>query len=258
MAIDGQTQVDGATRAAAEQYAKCGWSVIPIPHRSKNPGLKGWERMRLTADSLDDHFNGRPQNVGVLLGEPSGWLIDVDLDHPRAVELAPQFLPTTPAVFGRAGNPRSHWIFRVTGPLATKKFRSKSAGMIVEVRSTGMQTVFPPSTHETGETICWEEEEQEPAEVEPDALIDSAKRLADAVRVELGEKPAPKERAKRPESLRPCTLTPVVAWSPVIQSNSPSKTAFLPRTPRGFSRARPVTLCLRTPVPPRPCRLLWA
>ena len=203
MANDGQTQVDGATRAAAEQYAKRGWSVIPIPPRSKNPGLKGWERMRLTAESLDDHFNGRPQNVGVLLGEPSGWLIDVDLDHPRAVELAPQFLPSTPAVFGRASNQRSHWLYRVTAPLATKKFRSKSAGMIVEVRSTGMQTVFPPSTHETGEAIRWEEGEQEPAEVNPDALIESAKRLADAVRVELGEKPAPKERAKRPESPPP-------------------------------------------------------
>jgi hypothetical protein len=203
MANDGQTQVDGATRAAAERYTKRGWSVIPIPHRSKNPGLKGWERMRLTAESLDYHFNGRPQNVGVLLGEPSGWLIDVDLDHPRAVELAPQFLALTPTIFGRAGNPRSHWIYRVTGPLATKKFRSKSAGMIVEVRSTGMQTVFPPSTHETGEAIRWEEEEQEPAEVDPDALIDCAKRLADAVRVELGEKAAPKEKAKRPESPPP-------------------------------------------------------
>ena len=203
MATDGQTQVDGATRTAAERYAKRGWCVIPIPHRSKNPGFKGWERMRLTVESLDDHFNGRPQNVGVLLGEPSDWLIDVDLDHPRAVELAPQFLPSTSAVFGRAGNPRSHWLYRVTGPLATKKFRSKSAGMIVEVRSTGMQTVFPPSTHETGETIRWEEEEHEPAEVEPDALIDSTKKLADAMRVELGEKAPPKEKAKRPESPPP-------------------------------------------------------
>ena len=50
MANDGQIQVDGATRTAAEQYAKRGWSVIPIPHRSKNPGLRGWEA---------DAFKGR-------------------------------------------------------------------------------------------------------------------------------------------------------------------------------------------------------
>ena len=126
------------TRSAAQAYARMGWSVIPIPHQSKNPGFKGWEQMRLTVETLDQHFNGHPQNIGILLGEPSGWLIDVDLDHMLAVKLAPQFLPPTPAVFGRPGKPRSHWIYRVTAPAATKKFRSKSAGMLVELRSTGM------------------------------------------------------------------------------------------------------------------------
>src|SRR5262245_28261131 len=104
------------TRSAAEIYARNGWSVIPIPHQSKNPGFKGWEQMRLTVEMLDQHFNGHPQNIGVLLGEPSGWLIDVDLDHMRAIELASQFLPETPAIFGRSGKPRSHWIYRVSAP----------------------------------------------------------------------------------------------------------------------------------------------
>ena len=150
----------GSARMAAGRYAQRGWSVIPVPHRSKNPGFNGWEQLRLRDDTIGNHFNGQPQNIGVLLGEPSGWLIDVDLDHPRAVELAPEFLPPTPAVFGRPGKQRSHWIYRVTSPAATKKFRSKSAGMLVELRSTGMQTVFPPSTHESGETIAWDGEAQ--------------------------------------------------------------------------------------------------
>jgi hypothetical protein len=88
---------------------------------------------------LPVYFNGQPQNIGVLLGEPSIGLIDVDLDHPRAVKLAPHFLPPTPMVFGRATKPRSHWVYRVTGPMATKKYRSKSAGMIVELRWTGLR-----------------------------------------------------------------------------------------------------------------------
>ena len=186
------------TRSAAESYARNGWSVIPVPHQSKNPGFKGWEQMRLTVETLDQHFNGHPQNIGVLLGEPSSWLIDVDLDHMRAVELAPQFLPDTPAIFGRSGKPRSHWIYRVSGPAATKKFRSKSAGMIVEFRSTGMQTVFPPSIHESGELIGWDQEDHEPATVAPGHLLECVQRLADAVKVELGEKQlAPeKKRAK--------------------------------------------------------------
>lgn len=70
--------------------------------------------------------------------------------------------------------------------------------MIVEVRSTGTHTVFPPSTHEIGEPIAWDDEQQEPAEVDPELLLASTKRLAEAVLIELGEKRPPRERQKRP------------------------------------------------------------
>lgn len=172
----------------AAGYLRRGWQVVPIPFRSKNPGIKGWQQLRITAEELSSHFNGTPQNLGVLLGEPSGWLIDIDLDHLRCVELADQYLPATPAVFGRPGKPRSHRIYRVTRPAATKKFKSTSAGMLVEFRSTGMQTVFPPSVHESGEPIEWETLGAEPAEIDPGDLLEAVKKLADAVKVELGEK----------------------------------------------------------------------
>ena len=177
---------------AATDYTRLGWSVIPIPHRSKNPGYKGWEQTRLSLEDLPQNFNGQPQNIGVLLGEPSGWLVDVDLDHLRCVELADQYLPATPAVFGRPGKPRSHRIYRVAQPIATKKLKSKSAGMLVELRSTGMQTVFPPSTHESGEAIAWETEGAEPLLIEPGELMAAVEKLAAVVKVELGEKAAPK------------------------------------------------------------------
>jgi hypothetical protein len=185
---------DNTARQAAERYAARGWAVIPIPHRSKNPGFKRWEQMRLAAEEIEQHFNGRPQNIGVLLGEPSDWLIDVDLDHMRAVELAPKFLPETPAIFGRSGKPRSHWLYRVTKPLTTKKWSSKSSGMIVEVRSTGLQTIFPPSIHETGEAIEWIDESQQPAAIDPAELIEAAQKLADTVKIELGEKQTPRRK----------------------------------------------------------------
>ena len=92
----------------ATHYTNRGWRVVPIPTRKKNPGLlnNGWQEFRLAVDDLPKHFNGRPKNVGVLLGEPSTWLVDVDLDHVLARELAPEYLPSTPSVFGRAGSPR--------------------------------------------------------------------------------------------------------------------------------------------------------
>jgi len=200
---DHPEQGAGQTRMAAEQYALRGWSTVPVPHRSKNPGFNGWEQLRVTQETVGQYFNGQPQNIGVLLGEPSGWLIDVDLDHRRAVELAAEFLPSTPAIFGRPGKLRSHWIYRTTGPVATKKIRSKSAGMIVELRSTGQQTVFPPSTHESGEPIAWESEGAEPAEIAPDELLAAVVALGNRVKVELGERAVAKKKQSKSPSPAP-------------------------------------------------------
>lgn len=192
-----ENQPTELARHAATRYTNWDWRVVPIPFCSKNPGRKGWEQLRLTVDELADYFPGGPQNIGVLLGEPSDWTVDIDLDHPRCVELADQFLPPTGASFGRPGKPRSHRLYRVTGPVATKKFPSKSAGMLVELRSTGTQTVFPPSVHESGETIAWDQQDPQPAEIDPQELLACVQRLADAVKVELGEKaPAKKSSTK--------------------------------------------------------------
>lgn len=123
---------------------------MPIPHRKKAPGHAGWqnrtlESARATLDA--DWPAGVDMNVGVLLGQPSDWLVDVDLDHERAIELAPAFLPPT-LTFGRASKPASHWLYKCPGAATSKRDK-------VEVRSTGAQTVFPGSVHESGETIDW-------------------------------------------------------------------------------------------------------
>lgn len=165
----------------AIRYHQAGWALIPIPCGEKRPRLKGWQALRLDGPGLLAAFAGQPKNIGVLLGEPSGWLIDIDLDHKRAVELADQFLPGTPAVFGRPGKPRSHRIFRVTAPVATHKRMQAKLGMIVELRSSGAQTVIPPSVHPSGEIVSWCGAEIEPAIVEPDTLIRAVDALADAV-----------------------------------------------------------------------------
>ncbi len=188
---------------AAIKYTERGWRVIPVPHREKNPGFDKWEQLRLDRDDLPHRFNGRPQNIGVLLGEPSRWLIDVDLDHELAVRLAAEFLPPTPAKFGRKSKPLSHWLYYTSGPVATKKIKSKSAGMIVELRSTGMQTVFPPSTHASDEAIEWDELDVEPATIDPQLLLDAVLGLGNHVKVELGEKSVRPPKVKRERSKRP-------------------------------------------------------
>jgi len=92
---------------ASRDYLRRGYYPIPIPPRTKGPVLNGWQNLRLAEAELPSHFIG-DCNIGLLLGEPSGWLIDVDLDCREAIELADKYLPHTDAVSGRPSSPRSH------------------------------------------------------------------------------------------------------------------------------------------------------
>jgi AAA domain/Bifunctional DNA primase/polymerase, N-terminal len=168
----------------ARKYLTRGWRIIPVPFRQKGPIIDEWQKLRIEADDLPRYFRGRC-NIGILLGEPSGGLVDVDLDHPLAVELAPQFLPMTNCVFGREGKPRSHLIYQSSGAVTHQRTTGKLAGMLVELRSTGVQTVFPGSVHESGEPIEWAED-GEPAAVDHAALRVAVDALADEVERRLG------------------------------------------------------------------------
>jgi len=164
---------------SANAYASRGWSPIPIEYKGKFPKTKDWPELRITHVTVPQYFNGAEQNVGVLTGAASNDLGDVDLDHRLAVQLAPDFLPQTPSKFGRRSNPDSHWLYYVTGgtgPLAQFK---DSEGMLVELRGDGCQTVFPGSTHTSGEAVEWSED-GEPAAVPRAVLLGRIRLLATA------------------------------------------------------------------------------
>lgn len=152
-----------ALEIATEYYLK-GWQPIPIPTRSKNPNFQNWHvdytnggqldippEIKLSQKFYSDH--GKPQNIGILLGEPSNFLVDIDLDQKWSVQLTAYFLPETNAIFGRKSKRRSHYLYYCP-EAKTEKFQFTE--MIVELRSTGMQTVFPGSIHESGEPVTWD------------------------------------------------------------------------------------------------------
>src|SRR5215204_738321 len=144
------------TRRYAEGYLQRGLAVVPIPERRKRPVIPAWQTLRIRPEELDDYFNGRPQNLGIILGEPSGWVVDVDLDTPEAIELGPLFLiPTIRS--GRESAPRSHWWYRSEGA-RTQRWKDKDSVTLVELRSTGCQTVVEPSTHPEGDRYLWHHE----------------------------------------------------------------------------------------------------
>ena len=157
----------------------------PVKYRTKEPTTRNWPELKITLENVDRQFGQAEQNIGVVLGARSGGLVDVDLDCDEAVRLAPYFLPTTTAVFGRASKPRSHFLYRVADAPsgAGKKLTGADGACIVELRtgggSKGAQTVFPGSTHASGEMIEWAEE-GETAQSTFETLNGSIKKIAAA------------------------------------------------------------------------------
>jgi len=94
-------------RRYAQGYIERGMTVVPIPHKRKSPVQPRWQNLRIKVEDIPSYFNGRSQNIGISLGEPSSGLVDVDLDAPEAIELAGHFLPPT-LTSGRASVPTSH------------------------------------------------------------------------------------------------------------------------------------------------------
>lgn len=169
---------------AARRYLGMGYQPVAVPQGKKGPVTKGWQRLRVTEKDLARRFRG-PGNVGVMLGEPSGWLVDLDLDCPEAVRLARTLLPPTPVVSGRPGNPSSHYWYIAKGAF-TVQFRDPvTRKMIIEVRSTGSQTLVGPSVHpDDGDR--YDDLIGTPSTFDADDLLDHVRAIADAVIRERG------------------------------------------------------------------------
>src|SRR5262245_60094054 len=160
------------------------WKLVPVPHGAKRPILQEWQNLRLTVEDLPTYFNGQPQNIGVLLGAPSGHLLDVDLDCREAVMLAQTFLPPTDCKFGRPSKRASHWFYVGSTPTDGRQSFEDPERVdgrkrtCVELRSTRFQTILPGSLHgESGEEVTWDDD-GELASVDPADLEKRVKYLA--------------------------------------------------------------------------------
>jgi hypothetical protein len=143
---------------AALFYHRRRWVPVRVPVGKKVPIGDGWQKLRPTIGEI---ARWGDTNVGVLMGSASGWLTDIDLDTAHAVALAPFYLPQT-WVFGRPGNPRSHWIYICEGA-QSHRFLDGSDDVMLEIRAeattgAGHHTVMPGSIHTSGETIEWDPE----------------------------------------------------------------------------------------------------
>jgi hypothetical protein len=167
-----------AAAAAATKYARRGWLPIPVDPLTKRPLEKGWTDATGKANSVDRYISG---GVGVVLGGVSGGIVDVDVDAPEARRIADLFLPETACVFGRPNAPDSHRLYYSKGLNKTERITNPKGGCIVEIRSSGGQTVMPPTMHKAGRRE-WVQE-GEPARVEAPDLVEPVRRMASAAMI---------------------------------------------------------------------------
>lgn len=166
-------------------YMDLGWTPVRVKFKEKQPTDNAWGSGFPSAAHAERAFAGGPWNVGIALGKPSAGVTDVDLDAMETIDLAPYFLPPTPWRFGRASKPNSHWLY-ICSAQSSQGFADNNKhltkkNMLVEIRSTGGQTVVPPSVHPSGEEIQWNPDldfDQGPPTVDGAVLNRAVARIA--------------------------------------------------------------------------------
>ena len=140
-------------------YIDNGYDITILRPRTKKPKLEDWPNITLTANDFEGHGTfPEHYNIGLKLGEASDGIVDVDLDCTAAVWLGTSLLNTDTQVFGRVGNPGSHYLYRVPDPRKTVRFKHPITGKtLLELRGNGGQTVLPGSIYEDGSKIRFEE-----------------------------------------------------------------------------------------------------
>lgn len=141
-------KANGSARVNSKQTARdwleLGIKPVPIWPGQKKPRGNSWQKLRLTKKTIGEYFKDN-DNVGGLWGKPSGWIVDIDLDDEYAADVAEFILPRT-VIYGRKSRPETHYLYVCKG-VKTHKWRGPKKETLVEVRSTGSQSVLPPSIH---------------------------------------------------------------------------------------------------------------
>jgi hypothetical protein len=164
-------------REAAALYLAKGILPIPLKPKTKIPALSDWPNLRLTIADLDRFFPA-DVNLGVILGKPSGGLLDADLDCIWAIRAASRLLIPTGWISGhRPTAPCSHGFYLSDNPpdKASESFHDPVDGKkLCELRSTNGQTMLPPS--------LWVDKDN-PSKFEPVVW----ERFDEPVRVDAGD-----------------------------------------------------------------------
>lgn len=157
-------------------YLRHGWKLCFAPPRQKNPGeLMGqnWgEQVASTEDEVRSWKSRCPDaNVGVLLGPESG-IIDVEFDTNEGEEILNEILDSGPLVQTPTytSGKSVHRLYKFTGSLPEKTvMKHKGVEIRINARSLQLQSILPPSIHESGKEYKWLDD-LSPADVAPQPM----------------------------------------------------------------------------------------
>lgn len=147
---DTKRKMNGSKSLAVEarKWLQRGVRPIPIRKRSKKPIGDAWNQQRIAPDQIEKTFTPGI-NLGALWGKPSGWVVDIDLDTDEAVRAAASIFPRS-YIYGTEVREDSHYLYVCEGAKTHKWIDPETKETIVEIRSTGSQSVLPGSTHPDG------------------------------------------------------------------------------------------------------------
>jgi Bifunctional DNA primase/polymerase, N-terminal/Primase C terminal 1 (PriCT-1) len=150
---------DMSVAAAAAEFLKRCWSVLPVRAHDKRP-LIAWEPLqsaRPSAGDLNDWFRRWPDaNIGIVTGEISNLIVvDVDPKHggEHSLERLQQRFGSLPStVESETGGGGRHLYFAHPGIVCRNR-----AGLAqgIDLRGDGGYVVAPPSVHPSGRRYVW-------------------------------------------------------------------------------------------------------
>lgn len=149
---------DSAFVRFAQRLITVGYSPLPIAPGQKRPDLTGWQQAageQMSGELLGNFIHQNRHGLGVACGFGGLVAIDIDTEDPDIMAAVRTALPeSTVAKRGKKGRTD---FYRAAVEIKNAKIKeSGSKSPIVEILSTGNQTVIPPTIHpETGLPYEW-------------------------------------------------------------------------------------------------------
>ena len=123
-----------------------------------------WQQLRLKKSEVAESFASN-SNIGILLGEASKNLVDIRSQIVSRQSFWPRcFCRKHKRCTAESRCPGSHHWYRTERSPKPEKFSDIDGSCLVEIRSTGQQTVVPPSIHPSGERLHREGQRKSPNE----------------------------------------------------------------------------------------------